>query len=264
VETRFADIEKDTVDKLKEVLAGVDILISAVTAEAVPAQRSLFKAAKEVGTVKRVIPCDFGTPGARGVRDLQDDKLDIRDYIRSLGLPYTFIDVGWWMQITLPVKTTADHPLKTFSWEIYGNGDKKILTTNKDHIGDYVAKIIADERTLNQWVIIWEDELSQNEIHELGERLSGEAEALKAKRKYLTAEEVLKRAEDAKAKYQETSAVEYHVAWSFNQYQYSMYILGENTLENAKALGALDARELYPELVPQTLEDFAKGFYAAS
>ncbi|OCH87804.1 NAD-P-binding protein [Obba rivulosa] len=262
VEIRYADIEKDSVDRLKEVLAGVDILISAVTAEAIPAQRSLFKAAKEIGTIKRVVPCDFATPGARGVRDLNDNKLDIRDYIVNLGLPYTFIDVGWWMQITLPVKTASKSPLKQYFWEIHGDGDKKILVTNKDHIGDYVARIITDDRTLNQWVIVWEDEVSQKEIHELGERFSGEAEALKAVQRKITAEEVLKRAADAKAKHQENPAYEHHVAWAFNQYVYSMFILGENTLQNAKALGALDVRQLYPDVVPQKLEDFAKDFYA--
>lgn len=51
------------------------------------------------------------------------------------------------------------------------------------------------------------------------------------------------------------------VKWTSSQYQYSMHILGENSLENAKALGALDARELYPDIVPTRLEDFAKEFY---
>lgn len=43
----------------------------------------------------------------------------------------------------------------------------------------------------------------------------------------------------------------------------SMHILGENSLENAKALGALDVRELYPDIVPQKLGDFAQTFYQA-
>ena len=50
----------------------VDILISAVYALLINDQKGIIRAAKELGTVKRVIPCDFGTPGARGVRDLHD------------------------------------------------------------------------------------------------------------------------------------------------------------------------------------------------
>ena len=47
-----------------------------------------------------------------------------------------------------------------------------------------------------------------------------------------------------------------------NEYEYSVSILGENTLENAKKLGYLDARELYPDIAAQSLEEYAKEFYA--
>ncbi|OJT12163.1 hypothetical protein TRAPUB_11273 [Trametes pubescens] len=40
-----------------------------------------------------------------------------------------------------------------------------------------------------------------------------------------------------------------------------MHILDENTLENAKRLGYLDVRELYPDVPRYTLEGFAKEFY---
>ena len=48
---------------------------------------------------------------------------------------------------------------------------------------------------------------------------------------------------------------------SWNGYLHSMYVLRENTLENAKRLGYLDVRELYPDIVPTTLEEYAKEFY---
>ena len=46
-----------------------------------------------------------------------------------------------------------------------------------------------------------------------------------------------------------------------NEYMYSMHILGENTLENALALGYLDARALYPDLPQYSLEEFAEYYY---
>ena len=52
-----------------------------------------------------------------------------------------------------------------------------------------------------------------------------------------------------------------HMPEAWNEYQVSMLVLGENTLENAKRLGYLDARELYPDMPQWTLEDFAKDFY---
>ena len=46
------------------------------------------------------------------------------------------------------------------------------------------------------------------------------------------------------------------------QYMKSMHFLEENSLENAKRLGYLDARELYPDIPAQSLEEFAKEFYS--
>lgn len=50
------------------------------------------------------------------------------------------------------------------------------------------------------------------------------------------------------------------VNWA--QYMYSLHILRENTLENAKRLGFLDARELYPDIPKFSLAEFAKEYYA--
>lgn len=47
-----------------------------------------------------------------------------------------------------------------------------------------------------------------------------------------------------------------------NEYMYSLHVLGENTLANAKALGYLDAQELFPDLPKLTLEEFAKEYYS--
>ena len=52
------------------------------------------------------------------------------------------------------------------------------------------------------------------------------------------------------------------MAESWNEYQISMHVLQENTLENAKKLGYLDVRELYPDITPLSFEEFAKQFYA--
>ncbi|KAI0800423.1 hypothetical protein C8Q74DRAFT_1444329 [Fomes fomentarius] len=50
-----------------------------------------------------------------------------------------------------------------------------------------------------------------------------------------------------------------------DQYMLNMFVLREeNTLDNAKKLGYLDVRELYPDIKPSTLEDFARVFYAKS
>lgn len=42
------------------------------------------------------------------------------------------------------------------------------------------------------------------------------------------------------------------------EYRYSMYVHGDNDLEYAKDLGYLNARELYPDLVPRSFDTYAK------
>lgn len=41
----------------------------------------------------------------------------------------------------------------------------------------------------------------------------------------------------------------------------SIHFLGENSLANAKKLGALDAKELYPDLVQTSFKGYAKKFF---
>lgn len=53
-------------EELVNLLRGIDIVICAIYHEALMDQIPLARAAKEAG-VKRFVPCNFGTPGIRGV-----------------------------------------------------------------------------------------------------------------------------------------------------------------------------------------------------
>ncbi|KZT73635.1 NAD(P)-binding protein [Daedalea quercina L-15889] len=265
VEIRVADYTSDPVPNLKEVLAGVDILISAINASALEVQKPIIAAAVEAG-VRRIIPCDFGTPGARGVRVLHDSKLDIRDYVKELcskssTAKYTFIDVGWWMVILPPSTAARESVIGPLSHRIYGAGDKKFVVTKTENIGTYVARIIADPRTENAYVIAWDDELTLAEVHELAESASGEGEALKAKRVVISREQLEEQAGQGKAMYAQDPSDMAKMLWAGSEYMISMHLLGEDSLENAKALGALDVRELYPDIQPTRFKDFVKEYY---
>jgi hypothetical protein len=76
-------------------------------------------------------------------------------------------------------------------------------------------------------------------------------------------EEILKRAADARAESEKSPSDLAHALWSYYQYAHSIYITGHNTAEVAKSQGALDGRELYPDLEFQTVGDFAKEFYSS-
>ncbi|TBU37817.1 NAD-P-binding protein [Dichomitus squalens] len=241
IDIRAGDITDDY-ESLKKTLQGVDTLSSSVFALLIEQQKDIFRAAKELG-VKRVVPCDFGSPGARGVRVLHDMKLAMRDFAKDLGVPYTFIDVGWWMQyyLPLPLRSTIPEAKKQKNWQIYGPGDKPILVTNVEHVGEYVAQIITDKRTVNQAVIIWEDEASQLKAREIGERVSGDSDALEAKRVHLNPEDITRWTAEGRAHVgaRIRSLEDYSKHLQYD-YHYSMHVLHESTLENAKRLGCLD------------------------
>ncbi|RDX46055.1 NAD-P-binding protein [Lentinus brumalis] len=262
-EIRVGDLTDDY-EQLKEHLRGVDVLISAVNARVVGQQREIFRAAKEVG-VERIVPCDWATPGAKGIRVLADVKLEIREYVKELGVGYTVIDVGWWMQfyLPLPLRSTVAPHLKAISWSIHGTGESKNLLTNLNHIGTYVARIIADPRTLNKSVIIWEDEVVQKDAHEIGARVSGDGYALREKRVYVSEQDIHQQIADGRVLYAK-DPMDYPstIPLIWGQYMLSLHFLQENTLENAKRLGYLDARELYPDIPAQSLEEYAKEFYS--
>ncbi|TBU37815.1 NAD(P)-binding protein [Dichomitus squalens] len=263
VEIRAGDI-KDSVDSLKKTLEGVDVLISAVGGPALGDQKDVVLAAEEAG-VQRVVPCDFATPGAKGVRGVADINFGIREYIQSLGVGYTFIDVGWWAQLYLPLPLRSNAPaqVKAGTWLICKDGSANNLVIDKGHIGTFVARIITDPRTLNKAVIAWDDEVTQIAAHEIGERVSGEGEELKKQRIYLKRGDYLASAAAAKDEVaKDPTNVGAYIKVAMSEYGHSLYVLQENTLENAKALGYLDARELYPDIPKFTLEDVAKDFYA--
>lgn len=72
---------------------------------------------------------------------------------------------------------------------------------------------------------------------------------------------LLKRAAESKAKWAETMEWPPYSAWAFSEYMISIHYLGENSLANAKKLGALDAKELYLDLVQVPFKEYVKKFY---
>lgn len=58
--------------------------------------------------------------------------------------------------------------------EIVGDGNKPTALTDLRDIGRYVAKIIVDDRTLNKMVFAYNTVMTQNEIYNLMEKVSGD------------------------------------------------------------------------------------------
>lgn len=103
-------------------------------------------------------------------------KEDVLDHIKKIYLPYTVIDVGWWYQLTSPKVPSGrlDYALIAPSEGLFGGGTLPSALTDSRDIGRYVAKIIADPRTLNKMVFAYNEVLTQRQVYETVERLSGE------------------------------------------------------------------------------------------
>ncbi|KAJ7755232.1 hypothetical protein B0H16DRAFT_1417967 [Mycena metata] len=257
VNIRVADIA-GPLEELIKILAGIDVLISAIDAESQLAQLQLATAAKKAG-VKRFVPCAFTTvapPG--GVMALRDQKEEVYQHVRKLYLPYTIIDVGFWHQISFPTLPSGrvDYAVVMKpKVEIYAGGAQPTILIDLNDIGPFVALIIKDPRTLNNSVIAYGDVLSQNEIFEIMEALSGE----KITREYISADAIIAaRAQCAAANKADPKN---YLAWMqliIQDYSYSKYVRGDNTPEYAKYLGYLDATELYPDFRPMKFAEFAR------
>ena len=83
------------------------------------------------------------------------------------------------MQFILPPTSGGN---LSFIRRIYEGGKQKVALTRLDNIGDYVARIVEDERTLNRYVFVWEEELTQTEMWTIASRISGiDLESIKVK-----------------------------------------------------------------------------------
>ncbi|KAL0065594.1 hypothetical protein AAF712_007372 [Marasmius tenuissimus] len=243
VEIVKGDIVEDKPEALQEYLKDVDTVII-TTIPHQPDQQNKFLLATKEAHVKRVIPSDFGPYAPPGSMWFQDTKIATHELIKKHNIPYTFIQVGWWASLTLPLshKSTTS----VLKREFYGSGDVKTAYTDTSRIGEFIARIIDDPRTLNQTVQAWDGETTLSEAWKIASKVSGETfdDYLK-----LSAEEI-----ESKIGTDLMSTVIY-------EYARSLWIRGDNTVENAVKAGALDARVLYPDYVPGSLEEYAAEFY---
>jgi hypothetical protein len=197
VKILIADISSP-VEELVPLLHGVDIFISAISGMALLEQMGIVTAAKRAG-VKRFVPCAFATVcPAGGVMRLRDEvnprnptsemiriltrstilqKEQVLNLIKQLFLPFTFIDVGYWYQFSfppLPSGKTDKYMFPGMNSKMRVDGTVPNLITDLRDVGRFVARIVTDERTLNQYVFAWGEEMTEKEIYSVMEEVSGE------------------------------------------------------------------------------------------
>ncbi|KAL1311476.1 hypothetical protein AAFC00_004418 [Neodothiora populina] len=223
-------------------------------------QMPLADAALEAG-VKRFVPCAFmPIVPAGGVMMLRDAKEEVYNHIKVIKVPYTIIDVGWWYQLTIPRVPSGKTDYFSGSQDLFnilvGDGETHGALTDLLDIGRYVAAIIADDRTLNKYVFAHNEIFTPNQVYEMVQRLSGET----LTREYIPAETLYKQLNELnKALEKDPTDLVAMVDKVGVQYKISWGARADNTPQNAKYLGYLDAKELYPEFKFRSLEDYTVG-----
>ncbi|KAM0426092.1 hypothetical protein ACHAPT_008723 [Fusarium lateritium] len=247
-------------DTLVSLLSGIDVVISAIYFGSLADEIPLADAAKRAGVKRFVQSALMVVIPPKGVVDFREKKEDILNYIKKLRLPYTYIDAGWWYQLTLPRLPSGrlDYALPAYDSESRIGADGNVPSALADirDVGRYVARIIADPRTLNKKVHVYSEVFTRNQVYDIVEKHSGE----KLDREYITEEEVISRIEEARSNLEANPAsLENFGHLGINQLLLSWGIRGDNTPENAQYLGYLDGKELYPDFEYLKFEDYVKA-----
>lgn len=104
---------------------------------------------------------------------IHQKKIGIHEYIKEIGLPYTFIYVGWWLTFMWPTPHSEKNTLATPKFYA-GSKDQKLIYSTFPSIGKLVVRIIADPRTINQTVVAHDGEITLGETWAIGEKVTGE------------------------------------------------------------------------------------------
>ncbi|KAF5723040.1 isoflavone reductase P3 [Fusarium mundagurra] len=230
-------------DELARVLDGIDTVISAISAVDLLLQIPLINAAQAAG-VQRFLPCCYAPimppAGILGLRDTAKKKERVINHVKKVKLPYTIVDIGYWYQLMLPRLPSGriDYALTITLGDIPGDGNTPCAFTDLPDIGRWVARIIADPRTLNKMVFAYNTVLTMNQAYDVLEEASSE----KTERNYISEAAIMEGVARAEANCPPADSFDY---FEVVKYQYF------------NALG-IHATELYPDMKVTTPEAYCE------
>ncbi|KAL9573399.1 hypothetical protein ACKAV7_003084 [Fusarium commune] len=245
-------------DELSRLLHGIDTVISAISATGLLMQIPLISAAQASG-VKRFLPCCFAPvmplEGILKLRDTVRKKEHVINHVKNFKLPYTIIDIGYWYQSMLPRLPSGriDYALPLTLGGIAGDGNTPCAFTDLQDIGRWVARVVADPRTLNKMVFAYNAVLTMSQVYDMLEEASGE----KIDRNYISDATIKAGVDRAEADTPPADSFKYFEVVKY-QYFNSLGLRGDNTPEYARYLGYVDATELFPDMKVTTPEAYCQ------
>ena len=162
-------------DSLLKACEGIDVVISAVGGAQIMQQTALIQAARQA-SIQRFIPSDYGSDPKfveKGSCILFDQKAAIHKSIKESGLNYTLIHSHGFFEFW----AYGLGQLGIFSppeeVHFYGEGTAKVPLVSVSDVARVTAACIDDPRTLNKDIYITTNVLSQAELIQVWETLSG-------------------------------------------------------------------------------------------
>jgi len=237
---------------LVEAIKKVDVVISAVKGPQLTDQLNIIKAIKEVGTIKRFLPSEFGndvdkTHAVEPAKTMFASKAKIRRAIEAEGIPYTFVSSNCFAGLFLPSLgqpgLTAPPRDKAV---INGDGNAKVVFVKEEDIGTFTIKAVDDPRTLNKilYLRLPANTYSINELVALWEKKIGNT----LEKTYIPEEEVLKKIAEAPFPLNAILST-----------GHSIFVKGDQTNFEIGPDG-VEASQLYPEVKYTTVEEFLSQY----
>eukprot|EP01018_Ginkgo_biloba_P008362 Gb_21755 [translate_table: standard] len=242
----------DDYASLVEAIKKVDVVISTVAGAQTGDQINIIKAIKEVGTIKRFLPSEFGyvvekTNAVDPVKTVLALKAKIRRAIEAEGIPYTYISSECFADHFLPnlgqYGLTAPPRDKVV---IFGDGNTKAVFVKEEDIGTFTIKAVDDPRTLNKtlYLRLPANIFSFNELVALWEKKIGKT----LEKVYVPEEQVLK-----------TIAETSFPGNLFISVAHSIFVLEDETNFEIGDNG-VEASELYPDVKYTTVDEYLNKF----
>ncbi|GAV58264.1 NmrA domain-containing protein [Cephalotus follicularis] len=233
-------------ESLIKAVKQVDVVICAIPSRQVLDQRLLIRVIKQVGSIKRFIPSEFGAdPVKTQISDLDCNfysrKAEIRRLIEAEGIPYTYICCNFFMSYLLPglVQPGLKTP-PTVKITIFGNGTAKGVFVKESDVAAFTISTVDDPRTSNKVLYLRPpgNIISMNELVEVWESKTGK----KLEKIYVPEEELLK--------------IIRETPYPNNMdmiFIYSAFVKGDHTYFDIESSVGVEGTQLYPHLEYTTI-----------
>ncbi|XP_009378523.2 probable pinoresinol-lariciresinol reductase 3 isoform X1 [Pyrus x bretschneideri] len=232
-------------ESLMAAVKQVDVVICAVSAKQVLHQKLLIQVIKQAGCIKRFIPSEFGLdPDKTRISGMDhnfyEQKAEIRRFVETSGIPYTYISCNFYMSYLLPqlVQPGLKVPPRD-KVTIFGDGNTKGVFVKESDVAAFTIRALDDPRTLNKVVYLRPqgNVYSMNELVEIWESKIGK----KLDKVFVSEEELLERVKAcciAETPYPDNMEM---------VFIYSAFIKGDQTYFDIESSGGVDGTKLYPQ-----------------